>query len=372
MHPDRSSTDLIFFDVVEPKAAPGQFPAELSLAYALTPNFAAPPTQSDPPLEVTVRLPVTTPPAQVPRLASAGIALSAYVRTPDYARTEPRRRVLWLEFDRAPDNPGDRYGYRLLAYAPDPLLVGTLSNPLEADEPPLPIDPEPIRVIVPLQSDDRAGIAAMPPLIESDSSVHFMLPLPPGLPDDAPELFGFFTYEFRVMHDDPWCTAQGRFGPPLRVSGIQHPAPGLSCMVTRSSAGIVASAPYANPVHDGRSVRPFPPATEIHVMLYAQVHQSDHQDFRNVLLSHKPARFRHSRTDVRQGALDALFADATWSAGEIALMLDGLTLGTETPLSCLAVETLPGGTPRPDPLGADLGHERLMRTSPLVPVPPPC
>lgn len=33
--------------------------------------------------------------------------------------------------------------------------------------------------------------------------------------------------------------------------------------------------------------------------------------------------------------------------------------------SCLAVETPPGGSPFADPLGGDLGHERLLRTSPL-------
>ena len=50
-------------------------------------------------------------------------------------------------------------------------------------------------------------------------------------------------------------------------------------------------------------------------------------------------------------------------------MLDSLTLGAATPLSCLAVETLPGGSKIGDPLGANLGQERLLRTSPLVPVP---
>jgi len=41
-------------------------------------------------------------------------------------------------------------------------------------------------------------------------------------------------------------------------------------------------------------------------------------------------------------------------------------------LSCVAVETLPGGSPFPDPLGADLGQERLLRSSRLVPVPAIC
>jgi hypothetical protein len=372
VHPDRSGTDLIFFDVVDPKPEPGDFPAELNLDYMLTPSFETPPAQSDPVLTVRVRLPMTTPPSQAPRLASAGIALSPYVRSADYSSTEQRRRVLWLEFDRPPDNPRDLYFARILAYAPDPLLVGTLRDPDEDAEPPMPVDPEPIRTIVPGQSDDRAGFTAMQPLVPSDSPMHFMLPLPSGFPEDAPELFGFFTYEFRVGHNLGWSTAQGRFGTALRVTGVQHPAPPLTCMIVRTKAGVIASAPYANPVQDGRSVRPFPPATDIFVMIYAQVYQSDSEDFRNVLLSHKRAHFHRKPLDDPQISPDALYADASWSTSEIKLMLDGLTLGTDTPLSCLAVETLPGGSKISDPLGANLGQERLLRTSPLVPVPPMC
>ena len=40
----------------------------------------------------------------------------------------------------------------------------------------------------------------MQPLIPSSSPLHFMLPLPIGLAVDATELFGMFTYEFRVGH----------------------------------------------------------------------------------------------------------------------------------------------------------------------------
>jgi len=370
VHPDRSGTDLIFLDVVDPKPEPGQFPAELTLDYSLAPTFAAPPAQSDPQVTVGVRLPITTPPSQVPRLLSAGIALSPYVRSADYSKTEPRRRALWLEFDRPPENPRDLYFGRIVSYAPDPLLVGTLPNPPETAEPPLPVDPEPIRTVVPGQSDDRAGLTAMQPLIPSDSPVHFMLPLPAGLPENAPELFGFFTYEFRVGHNEGWSTAQGRFGAALRVTGVQHPAPPLTCMVVRSTAGIMASAPYANPVLDGRSVRPSIPDTDIYVMLYAQVHQSDDEDFRNVLLSNKRARFQRKQFENQIPV--ALYGDATWSASEVKLALAGLTLDPDTPLSCLAVETLPSGTRVTDPLGTQLGQERLLRTSPLVPVPPIC
>jgi hypothetical protein len=371
IHADRTGTDLIYFDAVDPKPEPGHFPAELTLEYTLTAQFVSPPANSDPPLDVSVFLPMTTPAAQVPRLVSAGLALSSYVRAPDYSTTDQLRRVLWLEFDRPPDNPRDLYFARVLAYSPDALLEGTLADPDETAEPPLPFGPEPIRTIVPGQSDDRAGFTAMQPLIPSDSPVRFMVPLPPGLPEDAPELFGFFTYEFRVGHNQGWSTAQGRFGAALRVTGVQHPAPPLTCMVLQTKAGVIASAPYANPVLDGRSVRPFPPATAIYVMLYAQVYQSDNLDFRNVLLSHRQARFLRKPIEG-QSVIDAFYADATWSAAEIRFMLAGLTLPADTPLSCLAVETLPGGASIPDPMGANLGNERVLRTSPLVAVPAIC
>lgn len=66
------------------------------------------------------------------------------------------------------------------------------------------------------------------------------------------------------------------------------------------------------------------------------------------------------------------YADTTWATNEIKLLLANLTLGADTSLSCLAVEVLPGGVPTPDPLGARLGQERILRTSPLVPVPAIC
>jgi hypothetical protein len=369
--PDRTATDLVFFDVVDPKPEAGEFPAELTLDYTITATFVAPPTKVDAPLTVTVELPMTTPPAQVPKLVSAGIALSTYVRSADYSSTDQRRRALWLEFDRPPDNPRDGLFGRILAYAPDPVLSESIGDPDETAEPPLPVDPELIRTIIPGQSDDGAGLTAMDALVASDSPVHFLLPLPAGTPSDASELFGFYTYEFRTGHAQGWSTAQGRFGTPLRVTGVQHPAPPLTCMVVRSRAGITASAPFATPVWNGRSVRRFPPSTEIYVMIYAQVYQSDGADFRNVLLGRKPARFEDNKLTLQTNP-DAFFGNATWSKSEIRLLLASLTLNSETPLSCLAVETLPGGAPFPDPLGTGLGNERLLRTSPLVPVPDLC
>jgi PAS domain S-box-containing protein len=149
--------------------------------------------------------------------------------------------------------------------------------------------PEWIRVVAQDQADDRPGLGAMQELTPSDSPVHFTAPLPAGLTEDSSELFGFFTYELRVGHKSEWTTAQGRYGPPLRVTGVQHPAPALSCAVVRNSPGIIVSAPFAVPVFDGRSVQADKPRSQIWVLLYAQAERVDGQERRNVLLGRKPA-----------------------------------------------------------------------------------
>jgi hypothetical protein len=53
-------------------------------------------------------------------------------------------------------------------------------------------------------------------------------------------------------------------------------------------------------------------------------------------------------------------------------MLQSFLLDPHTPLSCIAVETLPGAEPNVDPLGIGLGYERFLRTSPLTPLPAQC
>jgi hypothetical protein len=371
--PDRSEVDLVFIDVVDGKPPVGQFPRPLHLSYRLSAAFRAEPGAKDDPLrEMAIELPVTTPPTQIPRLLSAGIALSPYVHSDDYSSTEPRRRMLWLEFDRTTDDPQDAYFARALRGVPDPLLLNPASDVVreEPADPPLPVDPEWTRVIVPGQSDDRAGLGAMQRLVPGDSPTHFLLPLPPGVQENDPELLGFFTYEFRVGHEQPWSTAQGRFGAALRVTGLQHPAPTLTCSIRRLSAGIVASAPYADPVYQGVSLRPRVPETRMWVMLYAQVLQADTTQWRNVLLGRKPAPPRF-REDNKRAQAD-LYGVAAWSEFEVESLLWTIGLGSDAPLSCLAVEVLPGGEPAADPLGANLGQERILRVSPLVPVPSLC
>src|SRR5213078_2126579 len=145
---------LIFFDAVEPKPRDGELPAELELTWTVSAALRGAAT-ADPPLVATCRLPMTTRPAQVPRIVSAGLALSPYTRSAHYASTGPRRSAIWLEFDQPPENPRDGYFARVLCHGPDPLLSDReLPAP---DEPVLAVDPEPARVVTPGQSDDHAG-----------------------------------------------------------------------------------------------------------------------------------------------------------------------------------------------------------------------
>lgn len=376
--PDRSKTLLIFFNVIDPKPAAGSFPAERVIGYTITPQFAATPAQQDPPATFSLELPMATPPAQTPQLASAGIALSPYVRAADYSSTNARKRLLWFEVSEPLDNPRDGYFARVLSYAPDPVLTGDqvipgALSPTPPPEPPLPIDPELIRIITPGMSDDQSGLDAMQPLIPSDSPLHYAVPLPPGLTADSPELFGFFVYELRVGHLQGWSTAQGRFGRVLRVTGVQHPAPVLLCTAARQTTAITVSAPYALPVFGGQNLTPVPPRSEMWVLLYAQVMQADGVDSRNVLLSRKPALLSDNRFNKRfTFSAMGLPGYSYWDETEVESLLAGLGLPLNSPLSVLAVEVLPEIGRRGDPLGGNLGYIRILRTSPLAPVPAIC
>ena len=242
-------------------------------------------------------------------------------------------------------------------------------------EPPLPVDPEWVRVIRPGQSDDRAGLDAMQPLLPTASPTHFLLPLPPDLTSDSRELFGFFVYELRIGHLIGWTTAQGRYGPALRVTGVQHPAPQLTCTAMRTAEAVLVAAPLATPVFAGRSLLPTSPTTQIWFLLYAQVLQADGKDHRNILLGRRRGIFRGQKTITR--AETSQSESAQWTAAEINAALDAYGLPRDSPLSLLAVELLPEVEPPDDPLGASLGQVRILRTSPLIKlssvcIQPPC
>jgi hypothetical protein len=370
--PERDRTVLLFVDAFSPPTWNGK-PYELAVRYDLTGKLEDGETIA---ADAETLLPIATPPAQVPAVVSAGYALSAYAADEDYAATSPRARRLWLELAEPLSDARDAYFIRVVAHAPDPLLLACAEP---AADPPAEVasalDPELVRVIVPGQADDFSGLAAMQKLIPADGSDrHFLVPLPPGTEAGSPELFGFYSYELRVGHDrgtpaSPfWSTAQGRFGAALTLEGVQHPAPQIRCGVTRTDQEVVASAPYAQPYYNGANVLPTPQNTEIWMALYVQVEQADKATMRNIQLDLRRGA-PYYRKQEAGGVPRLRTAYATWSDDALHALLDPLGLPDTSPLSVLAVELLPepnGGFI--DPLGGDLGDVRILRTSPLTPV----
>ena len=353
----RQSTDVFFIDAVDPKPKTGEFPTELTFEYELRPSFKKAPAPS--PLTRSVLVPITTPPVQVPRIVSAGIALSPYGHAGDYSSTDQRRRVLWFEFGEPPLDPGDEYFVRVLASAPDPLLFDSVRPLAEVIEPPLAIDPEPMRRITPGQPRDDNGLGAMGLIRESPRARrHYLVPLPDDLSETSPELFGFFVYEVRLGHTAArWSTAQGRFGPALRVAGVQHPAPPLVCQAARSTTHVLSRAPFATPVYRGGNLRPRVPRTSLWSLLYARVRQVDAAAWRNVLIAQKPMLPREEphAADARE-----LFGEGLFPLGEVRAALQRLGLPPDAPLTILAAEMF-GDPPLEEPLGAGLGGGRILR-----------
>jgi hypothetical protein len=451
---DRRRTLLVFFDGVDPhESTASHYPEAIEHNWTLSastvaesgavigvagtptlnPGTVTPPAEPDLNLvSQPLTLPISVPPSQFPGIASVGLALSPFEAGPGYATTATRQRSLWIEMKVPIQNQiGDALFARVLAHGADPLLYNASASTDQADEPPLVLDPELMRVITPGESDDRAGLDAMTVLVPAaDSNIHFLLPLPPGIDPTDPELFGFYTYELRIGHaGDPhdhrwWSTAQGRFGRPLRVNGVQHPAPAMVCQAgrfrdpsnpdkSRIATYILATSTYATPVLDGQPlVRPteFPKPT-IYFFLYAQVVQADGASNRNVLLFQREGQFfSRDRFDNQsvQGRIGASFLSSSqrdrpsfvvFTEAEVERQLVLLGLSIDLPLSLLSVEFLPGGVgndlpdalrlkvrasssaaaattggvdQNPDPLNLDNRPRRILRVSPLAAVAPFC
>jgi hypothetical protein len=435
----RDSTTIFFFSTIDSTVASGDFPTPTEGFYQLQATLTGSPTT---PVELwngNIMVPITAPPQQIPQLVSAGIAESPYVAAPDYSSTTQRQRALWLEFDQAPDDPNDSYFIRVANYGPDPLLISHPTDLASSPDTPIPLDPEPIRTITPDSVDDDAGLAAMTRLIPSGSStVHFLVPLPGTISPSALDLFGFWTYELRCGHLQ-WSTAQGRFGRPFRVSGVQHPCPPLTVNVERiitvpSTGGpsqpcISATADLAQTVLNGQSLTSASsPQTQIWFLLYAQLRRADGEAYRNLLLSKLqgvppgPNNPFAPNAPVQQQSIPV---SAAFSQALVDDILLALRLPINTPLSMLAVELFnreslvirgddvsaeisatpslpadsssPAAAPTPmkvpvatpvtagsvaqaaphlsqnaqainDPLGQELGSQRILRVSPLAPV----
>jgi hypothetical protein len=423
--PVRSTARLLFFDAFDPKEVLKKFPREATLSYRITPVFAPNFGQvHEGDISDKITLPVTINPVQMPKIASAGIAQTDYKFDEKYATTGLRQRFLWLEFEEPVTDKDNLYYCRVLAYAADPLIRAfPLNNIVSAvaatDEPALPLSKESIRVIVPGMSNDFAGAAAMQEMIPSSSSdKHFLLPLPPGLHGDSAELFGFFTYEIRVGHSKKiWSTAQGRFGRPLRATGVQHPCPALTCITSRSKkiSGVITineitvMAPYAKAVQDGKNVTASPPHTSLWCLLYAQVKQADDAMWRNILLDTREMRMFVTDPDevkkIIQNKDGQAFGNCVFTTDEIRALLQNMGLPTTSSLSVLCVEMLPlngqwrftsgqekfnresasimgdnrevnfeamAATPDINPLREGLGYFRILRTSPLYKIADVC
>ena len=372
--PRRAFSSVVFIDAVDPKPKPGEFPTELSVSYQIVPamrNGLPPPGSA----QAAVLLPVTTAPVQLAQLVSAGIALSPHESAADYSATQQRQRMLWLEFDSAPVDPQDAYFVRVLACAADPLLTDEVITDIEP-EPALPLDPEWMRLVTPGQPRDDNGLRAMQRLLRpSAAGAHYLIPLPDGLCADSPELLGLFTYEVRLGHaDGRWSTAQGRFGPPLRVAAVQHPPPPLLCLAARGVDAVRVRAAFATPVQDGRHIRPRMPKTRLWALLYARVEQADAAAWRNLMLLRTPlvaplGDLQFVPTGNTSPPL--LYGEGRFALAQVQQSLLRHGLPANAPLTALVVEfqTEPEIE---DPLGKNLGHARMLRASPLVSVPQAC
>jgi len=373
-NPERTYTRLVFIDAIPPPLGDDGLPYEVDISYKLVLSLEG---GSSVDQQIDSHLPIVTPPIQVPKVVAAGIALTPYKHDAEYAATGSRTKRLWIEFDEPLLDRRDAYFVRALTQTPDPMLlpgVEPVADPEVVEGAPL--DPELARVITPGQVQDLAGLSTMQKLLPSaDSDRRFLVPLPPNTTPNSPELFSFFTYEIRVGHDhgplnDPlWTTAQGRFGEPLVLSGVQHPAPELTCLAIPESCGAIrVRAPFAAPYIGLRRVLPDPPNTQIWIVLYARVMQADGNTRRNVQIALKQTRIlplKHVNKSVpreREG-------EARWSKDEVHAGLVAAGLPLETPITALAVELIPEpNSVFTDPLGGDLGQVRILRTSPLASV----
>ncbi|HEX5025714.1 MAG TPA: hypothetical protein VFV68_10595, partial [Agriterribacter sp.] len=367
--PDRLRTRLVFIDALDPKpgALPkganqeaGRFPEPIDVRYRVSPRFnkaidfdTAAYAYTTQPYNLENTLPITGIPSQVPEIVSVGLALSVpdsdeQLFNNQYSATSEQIKYLWVEFAEPVENPDDAYFARLLAYAPDPAISDhNIDVQKEMDEPTINLDPEIIRIIRPAQVNDNAGLEAMQALAGATADVdpdgkgirHFLLPLPQGLTADSPELFGFFTYEFRVGHTDrQWSTAQGRFGRPLRATGIQHPAPRLRVSAIRLPDTIEVSAVYAQSFFKGGNCTPLFPRTNIYALLYAQVLQADGKQYRNILIDQVTLQKRSRNTNV-----DKPVGLTSFIIKDIRKMLRTKGIDINASLSVLAIEVMPDG-----------------------------
>jgi hypothetical protein len=98
--------------------------------------------------------------------------------------------------------------------------------------------------------------------------------------------------------------------------------------------------------------------------------------WRNLVLTHLPLPPPAALFNAGpEGNAAVLFGEGEVEIGTVQQMLRRVGLPVDAPLTVLAVECFGGVqevNPAPDPVGADLGFARMLRVSPLVPVPDAC
>ena len=355
---ERESTRIIFLDCIDPESIMGKFPRELFARYKIVANYREK-YDVDPPKSACteIHLPITVIPKQLPKLVSSGIAMTPYTYDKEeYRFSEKRQKFVWFEFDEAPLDKEDTYFARVLSYSPDPYLcridqILLENNPIDLE---FTLNKEKIRSIINGMDNDYAGIGIMQemiPEIGSNGKKRYILPIPEGLHADSDELFGFYAYEIRVGHNkNSWSTAQGRYGRPLKVNGVQHSAPELVCNAYRSetNAGekfIEISAPHATAVLNGKNVSAFPPNTSLWYLLYTQVMQADGKSYRNILIASDVMKYEFSKSRDERRIYDKESGDrlgiAKIAIREIGDRLVMMGLPRNSSLSVVAVEMFP-------------------------------
>jgi len=186
---------------------------------------------------------------------------------------------------------------------------------------------------------------------------------------------------------------------------------------------ISVSAPHAVSVLNGKNITATPPRTDIWALLYAQVMQADGLSHRNILLDErmlinmKREQIDQNKQLIKINKDAAVYAVTTWQNIEVEEILAIMGLSISSSLSVVCVEMMPrperyvempqefadslasespfhqalakqqvsqymktesitvDATSEPDnvnPLGEALGQFRILRTSPLTPVPFVC
>ena len=337
---------IVFFDAVDPKPIPPAPPSEMSLTYVVTPGFRIPPAQSDPAADAVGRF-ADCRAADADRQGRLGwrdaVGCTRGRRT-TRALTSARR-CCGSSSTKPPTNPADGYFGRVLTYAPDPML--TREAPVQPPpDPPLPISSG-------VHPRDPAASVRRSRRSQRDAAAHADVVAAALRVAAAARARGDEPRSARLLRRTKsgsgtlvgWSTARARFGPPLRVAGVQHPAPHTQLRSVQDAG----CGPRVRTVCDTGVRRP---------VAVAVVSRDDDVD-RAVRAGHAGRRRGPSQHPVvaQAGAdsaearhqLRSVVAARRCRNGrqsEIELALASLGLPKSSPLSVLAVEMLPEAEPR--------------------------